>query len=670
VGSNIDGVTLAIRDPQGDWVHKPLSSVDLRDGSIELGSVSGINWVTGQYRVELVGPMGTGGMSEAFVVIFDGRLEMEDRLFSPSEVVTVGFIYRESAHGDEVSISMVFSQSEYRKSERLADSSILLSLTIPRISFDVGGVDMPPDFQSPSHKTFALEDLERPRGRRLFVRTGRQSELLVTARDSDNALVHKELITTSGPNASGAIDIDQILESIRLRGADKTVVELCLNEDVRIPMLTIQQVLDFRIKECDYQFTEDGSTGQTMVQVSTQTESLNVRVLVRSLERVWEEPVVGVLRARNEETGDHVAVCGPIPPGLYSVELAVGTNTRPVPSTSRIRNFGTREERAKYLASIAGDSARLAERIVAGESISRAELSRCSHDDFLRVVRFFVLRHRDFPTNSPQFVSSLKCIASEGSSRKICEWMTHMGAEVATTRDLEIFVVRLFSIFVDAPLEASIDRGVDGDDEDAILAARLWAVSPLIGMTFTHRMPLDAVGRHIADLGSPGAEPKYENLAELTWPDLDEQITRADETSAIFSRGYAVLHFMKLWKQCWPKKGPDPMVMEQLMSWVARGKELAESTFAERSYEFPQAIASTAPSPFRQGRKPENLAIAKFVHNLFRLAWLAARPETPLEIALQACEVLGESYGLSKGLTDRALILAIVAERTGEFGNV
>ena len=52
-----------------------------------------------------------------------------------------------------------------------------------------------------------------------------------------------------------------------------------------------------------------------------------------------------------------------------------------------------------------------------------------------------------------------------------------------------------------------------------------------------------------------------------------------------------------------------------------------------------------------------------FIHNLYRLSWLVSRVETPLEVALNASEILGESYGLAKGLSDRALALALLTER-------
>ncbi len=667
-GGIIDGFNLAIRDPQGVWIQNALSSSDVTDRRIELGTV--IEWVTGEYRIEVVGPMGTGGMSETFVVLLNGRLEMEERLFSPSEVVSVSLVFRRSPDGGESSISADFGAFEYRKDVSWVDNSVLLSLTIPRVSFDIGGVDMPPKFEFPSRKILGLEDLEKPRGRRLFVRTGRPAELTVVARGSNNLPFHKEKIVTSGLNASGAIEIDPILESIRLCGVGETEVELCMSDHVRIAMLTIQQVLDFRIKECQYQIKDDETSGQAIVEVTTSTDSPNARVLVQSLERVWEAPVVGALLERKEESGIRVAVCEPIPPGRYSVELAVGTSTQPIPSTRRVKDFGSEVERTKYLASIAGDSSRLAERIVAGESISRAEMSECSHDDFLRVLHFFVLRHREFPTKSPEFVSAVKCIASEGRSREICRWMTRMGAEVTATRDLEIFVVRLFSVFLDDPLAPSVDASGDGENDDDVLVARLWAISPLIGLTFTHRMSSDAVNGYIGGLGPPEAEPDYELLAGLTWPELDDLIAQTDDISTIFSRGYAMVNFKRLWRQCWSRVGLDQTVMDRLSAWIERGKELMEATFAGRPYELPKAIASTVPSQFRPGRNNENLVIAKFIHNIFRLAWLAARAETPYENALQACEVLAESYGLSKGLSDRALMLAIAAERRGDLANV
>ena len=541
-----------------------------------------------------------------------------------------------------------------------------MSLTIPRISFDIGGFDSPPNFGVPAHRILALEDLGKLRGRRIFIRTGKQSELFVVARDSHNAPFHTETFVTSGTNASGAIEIDPILESIRLLGVEKSVVELALSDQIRIPMLTIQQVLDFRIRSCDYQITESEYSGQLIVGVNTQPNSPNVRVVVRSLERVWEEPVIGTLIEQTEGTGNQLSICQKVPPGRYSVELAAGVNTRPIPSSSRLKTFGNDEERTRYLTSISGDTSRIAERIVVGEKVSRKELSDISHEDFLRVIQFIVLRHRDFATNSREFVSAVNCIASEENSRKICQWITQVAADVASTRDLEALVVRLFPIFLDNPLVASVDES----EEDDALIARLWAISPLIGFTFTHRMTSDALSDHFKSLGSPGVETNYELLAELTWPGLDERIARARDTAAILSDGYAMVHFRKVWKQCWTGAGPNQSLLKNLNDWAARGRQLFEATFSERTYELPQSIASTVPSTFRPGRNTENLTIAKFVHNLYRLAWLATRAETPLETALKACEVLGESYGLCKGLTDRALVLAITAERTGAFGNV
>lgn len=668
LGSIIDGFTLAIRDPKGTWVKRPLSSREMTEGRIDLASV--LEWVTGQYRIEVVGAMGTGGMSETFIVLLDGRLEMEDRLFLPSEVVNVSLVYRNSPDGNLSRISTDFGAFEYRKYVRSTDRSIFLALAIPRISFDIGAVDMPPDFSSPRHRILALEDLEKPKGKRLFIRTGQPSELRVVARDSKYSDVHVEILQTSGTNASGAIELDRIVDSIRMVGADKTVIEIQLSGHKQIPMLTIQQVLEFRISNCLFQISNDGVSGHAEVEVSTETDSTNVCVHVRSLERVWEEPVVGILSESDAESGKRTTLCGPIPPGRYSIELSVGKNSRPIPSASRVKNLGSEEERQRYLSSIAGDTSRLAERIVVGEDISRMEMSKCSHDDFLRVVQFFVLRHRDFSTNSPEFISAIRCIAAEGNSRKIGEWMTQVGAEVASTRDLEIFVVRLFSIFLDDPLIAPDCSPADGEQDTDSLIAPLWAISPLIGLTFTHRMSSEDVVHYLDGLGSPGLEPNYEHLAEMSWPKLNEQIASADNTGSIFSRGYAMVHFKRLWKSCWSGRGPDQNVLDQLAAWVVRGKELMEEAFAGRPVEFPHPIASTVPSRFRTGRNTENLTIAKFVHNLFRLAWLATRVETPQETALRACEVLGESYGLSKELSDRALILAIVTERMGKVANV
>jgi hypothetical protein len=662
-GRIVDGFMLAVRDPKGVWTQCPLASVELTDGKITLKNV--INWVTGKYRIEVVGPMGTGGLSETFVVLLDGRLEMEDKLFSPSELVNVSLVFRSTPNDNESSKSISFEKYEYRKYVRSMDNTVLLSLVIPRISFDIGGVGNPPDFGLPSHKTLALEDLNKPRGQRLFIRTGKPSELLVVVRNSNNSPIHTETLTTSGSNASGAIEIDPILESIRLRGVENSVVELVLGEQRQIPMLTIQQVLDFRIRNCDYQIMEDEISGQVVVEVSTETNSPNVRVHVRSLERVWEGPVVGTLSERNEETGNQFAICRPIPPGHYSVELAAGMNTRPIPSTSRLKRFGSIEERTRYLSSIAGDASRLAERIVVGENIPRKELSGCSHDDFSRVMQFIVLRHRDFASNSREFKSAVNCVALEEDSRRICHWITQIGSDVASTRELEVLVIRLFPLFLDNPLSVSVDE----DEEDRALANRLWAISPLIGLTFTHRMSSDAVGDYVIGLGSPGAEPNYELLAELTWPNLDERIARARESAPILSEGYALIHFRKVWKQCWTGAGPNQKLLDGLNSLVTRGKELMEATFKGRPYELPQLIASTIPSQLRPGRDVESLAIAKYMHNIYRLAWLATRVETPLETALGACEILGESYGLSKGLIDRALVLAVMTERIGEFRN-
>lgn len=670
--SSIDGFTLAIRDPNGTWVKRPLASLELTEGRIDLGGV--FKWVSGQYRIEVVGAMGTGGMSETFVVLLDGRLEMDERLFSPTDVVNVSLVYRNSADSSISSIPSDFNEFEFRKDVQLANESVSLSISIPRISFDIGALDMPPDFSCPAHKILALEDLEKSKGQGLFIRTGRPSELRIVARDAKKSEVHVETLQTSGVNASGAIELDRILDSIRIKDPDKTFVEIQLNDYKRIPMLTIQQVLEFQIESCHYQIADNGISSHVEVEVSTQTSSPNIRVLVRSLERVWEEPVVGSLLERNEESGRRFALCGPIPPGRYSVELAVGTNSRPIPSTRRVKDLGSEEQRLKYLKSIAGDASRLAERIVVGEDIPRTELSKCSHDDFVRVMQFFVLRHRDFSTNSPTFKSTVKCIAAEGKSRKITEWMTQMGAEVASTRDLEIFVVRLFSIFLDDPLTAIVSSPTDGEEDTGSLIARLWAISPLVGLTFTHRLPPESVGSYLDGLGTPGTEPNYEELAEMSWPDLDEQIASAGDTGSIFSRGYAIVHFKRLWKKCWSDRGPDQNVMDQVDAWVVRGKGLMEEVFAGRPYEFPHPVASTVPSQLRTGlrtgRNTENLRIAKHVHNLFRLAWLAARRETEEKIALRACEVLCETYGLSKGLDDRALLLAIITERTELRANV
>jgi hypothetical protein len=666
-GSGNENFTLAVRDPSGTWFETPLLPAEIHNSPVHL--VDKFEWKTGQYRVEVVGPMGSG-MAETFVVLLDGHLHIEDGLLKPREVVDVGLIFKTDSGSDLLSIPTEFKEYESRKYVEVLDHSLSLALSIPRIAFDIGGVNSPPNFSVSSPRFLAITDLEKPGGQQLHIRTGNPATLHIEATNESGAVVHSDWMTTSGANATGALHIDALLESIRSLGARTTTVELVTPDFERLLILTIQQELDFKIIESNYVIGPDETLGEIEVLVATKTDSSRVKVLIRSLERTWDEPIEVELLARDEESGPRKARSGPVPPGSYSIELAIGANAQSIRSTRRIGKFGDGDQQRRYLASIAEDPTKLAERAVFGEKVSRSELSAMSPDDVNRVVHFFVLRNREFESTSKVFQSILRVIALEGNSRIIAEWITRTGAEVVSTRDLEMFVVRLFSIFIDDPLRPP-DAGEDQDLEvDEILASRLWALSPMIGFAFTYRLSIGPVIDRIKNLGVIRPEPNYEILAELTWPALDKRIARSTESDILLSADYAVLHFKKAWKQVWTGAGPDADRLESLEEQVASGRALLNTMFLNGSFELPRVIASSAPEQFRQGRKNENLVIAKFVHHLFRLAWLVARPETPLDAALRASEILGLTYGFAKGLTDRALVLAVMTERSRGLSNV
>ena len=659
--------TVALRSPSGSWIERPIAPDELVEGKLELDGLA--NWGTGRYRIEVVGPMGSG-MSETFVVLVGGRIELRDGFFLPEDRVQAKLAYRMHFDGVEDSIILDFDEYENRKLVATANSIPELLVTIPRISFDVGGVDSPPDYGRPAAKVLAFEDLEVPQGQRLYVRTGKPAVLSIVARDAEGNLVHTHQIATSGWVASGAMDIQQILESIRYLGASVTSVVAVLDGIKDLLILTIRQNLDFKVGRTEFKMLPDEAVGEVEVEVETQMDTTSVHVILQSLERVWDEAIVVKVPARNEITKIRKVVCQSVPPGLYAVELAVGANSRPVRSTRRERVLGDIAQRERYLQSISGNPSKLAERVVTGEVIPRSELSKLSEMDLLRVVHFLVVRNTKLSSLSKEFESSLRVIASEGNSRIIAEWMTRMGAEVASTRDLEMFVVRLFSIIIDNPIH---DMDLDGKsnlESNDVLASRLWEISPIIGVAYTYKLTSEIVEENFRRFGLRENEPSYEELAGLTWPDLDELIVRSKDTVSLLSPGYAALNFRTVWKQCWTGNGPDEDLLADLGSLATRGKKIVDAAMEESSFTYPSVVASTIPDRFRPKRTQENLTIAKFVHNLFRLSWLAVRAETSQNLALQACEILAERYRFAKGLTDRSLVTAIIVERRGNSSNV
>ena len=658
-GGEISQFNLSIRTPEGEWKETPLANLAAVGDEIILDQF--IEWETGSYRVEITGPLGSG-LSEKFAVLLDGELAIEERLFLPMESVRSVLSYRKGRATELTMIEVDFKPFQDRL-EKSLDKSVNIEARIPRIAFDFGGVGLPPDFSHSAPKVLAIEDLKDIQNHQLQIKTGKPAELEFIMREKDGEIFHRQPLTTAGPIGYGVVEVAFILDSIRLTGARETVIEILTQDNLSLTILTIQQTLDFQILDSIYRVPVDAVVGVLHVNVRVPLNSPDAYVSVQSLERVWEAPEFFSVPSLDEESEVRQVQCLNITPGSYSLGLSVGSTHRSIPSTRRNLVFGTNDERERYRGMIANDPQRLAEQIVNGQKAPRSINTTNEIEAVHRVTHFLLLNQRKLPTDSEVFKACIDFVAREGNTRIIAKWITQSGAEFVPTRDIENFVVRMFPLFVDDPILDTTMSEITHADEDEILAARLWTLSSVIGLTFTHRMRQPIVDELIASLG-PLREPiNYEILAELTWPALENEVNRATEYEALFSLGHGLRSFTYVWEQCWPNGRLDESVLGVLSDWTERGRKLMPHSADGAQLVLPVRIAEIAPTQLRQGRKPENLLVARFVHHLFRLFWLASRAETPLNVALDASQILGESYGFAKGLSDRALALSLLTAR-------
>jgi hypothetical protein len=658
--SELTQFQLSIRTPNGDWAQDSLSALAVIDGELVLDSI--VEWITGEYRIDITGPLGSG-LSEKFVVMLDGRLEVKDRLFLPEEVVPAVLSYKKRPNSEPTFIKAEFPAFKDRQFLKSTDDSVIVELRIPRIAFDFGGVGFPPDFSQSILKVMATEDLLELREQQLQVRTGRPTELELVMKEQSGEVFHRQPLLTSGPTGYGAIETAALLDSIRIRGAKETLVELQSDFEVKLSILKVQQKLEVQIINTTYQLGGYETAGFLHVGVRIKDNSPDSFVCVQSCERVWEPPQFFPIPPRFADSDISLVSCSGIFPGKYSVGIAVGSSRRLVSSSQRIKVFGNDDDILRYRESLKEDSQKTAEQIVTGTKMSRRMAEVVEVSDVEKVLHFLLYNQRELATESDVFAACVDYLGREGNSRIVAEWLTQVGARLFSIRDIENFVVRLFPIFVDDPLTLLNDLSLELSEEDEVLASRLWTLSQTIGLVFTYRLNLSSVNESITSMGLTRENLDYEQLAELTWPALSKRLAREVETSSIFSPGFGIANFFQLWEWCWPNGRLSDSRLSVLDSLIHRGRELMPAAKNGRQVQINPVILQTAPTSLRPGRKTENLLISMFIHNLYRLAWLSVRPETPFEDALRASQILCEGYGFAKGLSDRALALALLTER-------
>ena len=659
-GGEASQFRMAIRTPDGLWNQVSLETLALIDNEIGLDEV--IEWTTGDYRIEITGPLGSG-ISEKLVVLLSGELRVDDRIFLPKDTVHGTLSYRKGIDSELTVLQAEFQPFKDRVFLKSTDDAVILEARIPRIAFDFGGVGTPPDFSRSVSRVMAIEDLVELRTQQLQLKTGRPVELELIMRMDDGEIFHRKSLTTSSAGY-GVVEVSSLLDSIRLTGASETNVEVLIEKNLILKILTIQQTLDFQIVDTAFQIQSEDILGVVHVNVRVPANSPDASVCLQSLERVWEDSVEFPILKSDDASEVHLVKCPNIAPGVYSVSLSVGNTRRSIPSSRRKKTFGTSEDAERYRSSFIENPERLAEQIIYGKKAPRQISSGSEVEDVQKVTRFLLMNQRMLTTDSDVFGSCIDFLGREGFSRTIAEWLTQIGTQISLTRDIENFVVRLFPIFIDNPISDSEELDLSRIEEvDEVLISRLWTLSPIVGLAFTHQMKLRIVDELVLQMGEQREILNYEGLAELTWPALIEEVEKEIERGALFSRGYGLVSFLETWKQCWPNGRLDDSRLNVLIERTERGRALMSTLPTEKTAAMPPRIAETLPSQWLKGRKQENLAIAMFIHNLYRLSWLVSRVETPLEVALNASEILGESYGLAQGLSDRALALALLTER-------
>ena len=663
-GGEISQFNVAIRNPDGVWFQS--SSVDLNPINNEISLDQFIEWETGDYRIEVIGPLGSG-LSEKFVVLLNGKLEVEERIFAPNDTVRAVLVFQNSKNSDFSRVEAVFSPGKDRIFLKSSDNSVLIEARVPRVAFDIGGIGSPPDFSRSTARVLTVEDLAELRELQLQIRTGKPAQLQLILRDQEGRVFHDQVVNTTGPNGYGTVEVSSLLDSIRQMGTTETQVEICVENQVSLVVLTVQQALEFQIVSTSFELSGESISGELLLTITAPSGSPEAQVCLQSRERVWEPPVFFPIPARQDDSESQIIQISNVYPGAYSLGISVGRSNRLIPSSRRYETLGTEEEIQMYSAALQNDSEKLAEQVVFGVKLNRSNGLHIEEVDVQRVVHFLLLNQRVLSTNSSVFSSCVDLIAREGHTRIVADWLTRIGAEMVTVRDIEHFVLRLFPLFVDDPLTDVEDAQLVGNDVDHVLASRLWALSPMVGLIFTFRLNQQIVDEMFLSLGQPRETLNYEELAELTWPAIRTQVSKEVEFGTLFSRGFGLKHFLATWEQCWPNGPLDEPTMSKLDDWCKRGMELMTNSAKLNQTDLPPKIAETMPVKLRSNRKIENLRMAKFVHNLFRTAWIAARAETPMNVALSATEILGESYGFAKGLSDRALALALLIEKPRSY---
>ena len=665
-GGDIHKFKVGIKTPSGTRVERFLKPGDLFDGKVNLEPMT--PWSTGSYRVEVVGPMGAG-MSESFVVLMNGALEVEDRVFAPRETVRARLRYREKSGGTEHALVAEFPPHRDRSLLPVVNAEATVDVKIPRVAFDIGGVGEPPNFSSSALRVLALEDLKqlKKEQQQLHVKTGTQANVVLVCRHQGGSVFHQESATTSGVAASTAFELAKIVDSISLVGAESTEVSVVIAETgIKLPVLRIQQKLQYRITNWSYK-NQDGETRGTLnIEVSAPEHGPDAALYLKSLERVWDLPQVLPLLGQNPEKTMRRAILSDVVPGCYSLQLAIGDDLRPLRSSYRKIECGSPEQRTHYASSLIGDDSRIPERIAFGETITFKTVSPNALLDTSRVAEFFVARQRDFSTKSAEFTAVLAFLGREGAPRLVGEWMTHVDAAAVTVRELENAVVRLLPLLSDAALHEMVDSRAATAVQDTVHISRLWNLSPLIGMVFTSRMQTDMVTEKLESLRMAPSEPNFEQLAELSMPALNQLISESGDQTQLLSRASCLVHFRNIWTQCWTGRGPNYALLDHLEHFTSRGRDVFREAPETKSLAMPPIVAVTVPEKLRHGRRKESFTMAKFINHIYRTAWLASIPETPYVTAFKATELLAESYGFAKGLTDRAICLHLMtATSTG-----
>lgn len=653
--------TLGLRTPSGRRVEKRLTKADLRDEIFDLAEI--FDWEIGSYRIEIIGPMGTG-ISESFIVLFQARLELEDRLFMPTEVVTSRLVYRKQLGGSETSIEAEFESRRDRLLVQV-ETLIRVELRIPRLAFAIGGPGKPPNFGNPAVGLLALDDIKQVKDQQLHVRTGTPTDVTLLAKDASGHVFHQRSSVSSGSRASTTFEINDVVDSIEQLGIELTALLAVVGpSEVKLPLLTIQQRLEYRITEHRYAVDTVLPTGCLEVEVRVPELGPSPNIYLTSLERVWDSPRIAQLEQRASSDALRVARFEGVPPGRYSLELSIGLSQRPLRSSLRKVELGTPAERRRYRDSLTSDPATVAELTVLGVEVN-TPLNRNERKLVLeRVASFVVSQQRDFSFDSAELATSAKFIAREGNVRGFAEWFTQIDAEAVSLRELENSVLRLLPIFIDSAGVELDDSGSIPDESSmsSILISRLWNRSPLLGVAFTSRLPHSEVDEHVSEFGKGESEPNFEELAELSFPALRQRITQTQNQDRLFSDGYVLKNFHDVWKKCWTGRGPDASRLDQLDQWSAEGRRLYEHLMDGQETVLPRLISATLPAKLHHGRKRQTYSIGRFVHHLYRTAWLIVRPSTPLDIALEASQLLAGSYGFAKGLTDRAIGIATFSQ--------